>query len=62
MGTETYPKQGRAHQGKSYQGKNKVLQTGAGLMGKASAPSSQDVCTKSRGTAYSLSSAKTKAC
>ena len=61
MGTMTYPKQGRANQSKSYQGKNKVLQSGSGAMGSA-APSSQDVCTRSKGAAWSLGKNKTGAC
>lgn len=62
MGTETYPKNGRARQSESHQGKNKVLKTGAGMMGSVPAPSSQDVCTRSKGAAWSLSKNTTKAC
>lgn len=62
MGTETYPKQGRSMQSKSYQGKNKVLQTHAEMIHKVEAPSSQDVCTRSKGKAWDLSRNTMKAC
>jgi hypothetical protein len=60
MGTETYPKNGRARQSFGT-AKSKVLKTSAG-MGSATAPSSQDVCTQSKGAAWNLSKNKTKAC
>lgn len=62
MGTFTAPKNGRSHQSKSHQGKNKVLKTGAGMMGSAPAPSSNDVVSRKKGAAWSLSKNKSKAC
>lgn len=61
MGTETFPKNGRARQSESHQGKNKVLKTGAGLMGRVPA-ASQDSCTRSKGKAWDLSRNKSGAC
>lgn len=61
MGTFTAPKNGRARQSESHQGKNRVLQTGAGIPGSYPA-ATQDMCTRSKGAAWSLSKNRSKPC